>query len=398
VPHSCRRCSTRSRAWGFEWHSYSWIGWGLWTQLWGMWLLPFALAMSWRAVSRGRGYAVAALLIALTISVHFLNGYVALVALGLWVVITPREFLVRLARAAIIGVGAVLASAWVIVPLQPDVKWAPSSDDVRSRLLSDSWGAPKVLRWFVQGDLFDWHRFPVVTLLLVVGLGVCAFRFTRSERHRAVSLFFVLGLALFFGRPTWGGALRLLPFSDDLLFHRFLSAAQLGGIWLAGVGAAWLARAGWDAIARGRDGEGPPVAQRLARSPIVVAAAILLVIVIVVAPMVRERASYASRNNGWVERQRVDEPDDLRDVLALAHIAEQRGDGRVYAGCAGGLGGPCTGSARSRSARSREPRHRPLGTPHTNSLMLGRRAPVRRIVIRPSTTSSTCAISCCRST
>src|SRR3954471_14370995 len=158
---------------GFEWHSYDWIGWGVWTQLWGMWLLPFALAMSWRAVSRGRGYAVAALLIALTISVHFLNGYVALLALGLWVVLSPREFLVRLGRAAAVGASALLAAAWVIVPLWPDTKWVPSSPEIRRRLYTDSWGASRVLRWFVEGDIFDWHRFPIVTIFVVLGLGVC---------------------------------------------------------------------------------------------------------------------------------------------------------------------------------------------------------------------------------
>jgi hypothetical protein len=145
---------------------------------------------------------------------------------------------------------------------------------------------------------------------------------------------------------------------------------QLGGIFLAGIGAAWLARAGWHAISRARDGEGPPTFQRLATNPLIVALAIALAVVIVVAPMVKERASYASRNQGWVARQRVNEPDDLRDVLALAHIAEQRGDGRVYAGATTGWG--LLYRVDAIPVRTVLENHDidTLGTPHTNSLML----------------------------
>src|SRR5947207_840095 len=57
---------------GYEHGSYQWRGNGLWTALWGMWLLPLALGFSWRAISRGRGYALAALFVGSTIAAHFL--------------------------------------------------------------------------------------------------------------------------------------------------------------------------------------------------------------------------------------------------------------------------------------------------------------------------------------
>ena len=36
---------------GYELGSYTWSGYGLWSQLWAMWLLPPALALGWRAVA-----------------------------------------------------------------------------------------------------------------------------------------------------------------------------------------------------------------------------------------------------------------------------------------------------------------------------------------------------------
>ena len=48
---------------GFEQRSYTWFGLGLWAQLWGMFLLPIALGLTWRAL-RGRGsLALAALVV-----------------------------------------------------------------------------------------------------------------------------------------------------------------------------------------------------------------------------------------------------------------------------------------------------------------------------------------------
>src|SRR5581483_6568253 len=44
---------------GFETTSYTWGGYGVYSQLWAMWLLPLAWGLTWRAVSGGRRYAAA---------------------------------------------------------------------------------------------------------------------------------------------------------------------------------------------------------------------------------------------------------------------------------------------------------------------------------------------------
>ena len=76
---------------GYEWGSYVWRGSGAWAQLWGMWALPFAWGLSWQAVARGRRIWLAALVLALTICVHLLTGYLALVSLAVFVLVVPRE-------------------------------------------------------------------------------------------------------------------------------------------------------------------------------------------------------------------------------------------------------------------------------------------------------------------
>ena len=45
---------------GYEHGSYTWQGYGVYSQEWAMWLLPLAWGFTWRAVSRGKRYPAAA--------------------------------------------------------------------------------------------------------------------------------------------------------------------------------------------------------------------------------------------------------------------------------------------------------------------------------------------------
>ena len=75
---------------GFEHGSYVWQGYGVFSQLWAMWLLPLAWGLTWRAVARGRSYAAAAAAVALTIACHFIAGYLTLLVVGVWVIVLGR--------------------------------------------------------------------------------------------------------------------------------------------------------------------------------------------------------------------------------------------------------------------------------------------------------------------
>src|SRR6266545_5009064 len=228
---------------GYELGSYTWGGYGMWSQLWAMWLMPLAWGFSWRAVSQSKPtrYAVAALVLGFTAAFHFLSGYLAFLVLGVWVLIRPGEFRKRLGRAALVGFGAVLIISWVVVPLLLDSRWTSQSQYLRGKYWFDSFGARRVLAWLFTGQLFDRTRtIPVISVLVGVGTVVCISRFRRDERARALLGVMLLSLLLFFGRPTLGPALKLLPGSSDLLLHRYIMGVHMAGILLAGVGAAWL--------------------------------------------------------------------------------------------------------------------------------------------------------------
>lgn len=305
---------------GYEWGSYAWRGYGTWTQLWGMWLLPLAWGFGFRAVSRGRSSAWAALAIAVTVAVHLLTGYLALLSLGVFVLVRPSRLLRRIGRAALVAAGSLLIAAWVVVPLLLDRGYTIQDEYSRGKVFYDSFGARKILGWMVTGQLFDRNRFPVLSILAAVGLLVCVVRWRRDERVRAVVAVGLLSLLLFFGRSTLGPALRLLPGSGDLFLRRYVFGVHLAGLYLIGIGAAWLGRA---MLQRAR---------RRSFRPSRAIAAIGVALIVALAPAWLERAGWAALGARWIHEQQIDDATEGADIAALVGVATERGSGRIYAG------------------------------------------------------------------
>ena len=308
---------------GYEWGSYAWRGYGTWAQLWGMWLLPFAWGLSWRAVSKGRSYALTALVLALAVACHLLTGYLALVSLGVFVVVKWRGIVRRLGRAALVGVGGLLVGAWVVVPLIADRIWTVNDEFSRGKVFYDSFGAKQIMTWFASGELFDRGRLPMVTILVAAGIVTAAWRFRRDERARVLIGLFVLSLVLFFGRTTWGSLLRLLPGSGDLFLRRFISGVHLAGLYLAGVGAVRLGQIALGWLRR----IGPIRSTPAAAGSIAACAAVAFL-----APAFGERASWATTGGRWIAEQAVADATEGATVSDLVEIAEARGPGRFYGG------------------------------------------------------------------
>jgi len=308
---------------GYEWGSYAWRGYGTWTQLWGMWLLPFAWGLSWQAVAKGRRYWLAALVLALTIACHLLTGYLALLSLGVFALVKWRELLPRIGRAALVGFGSLLVAAWVVVPLVADRVWTVNDEFSRGKFYYDSFGAGKIMGWFASGELFDRGRPPMVTILVAAGLLVALWRYRREERARVLLFLFLLSLVLFFGRPTLGPVLRILPGSGDLFLRRFVFGVHLAGLYLCGLGAVAAARFARTQLQR---------FQPLREQPIAIPLIGVAVAIAFFAPGLIERTEWAHQGAVWIGEQAVADATDGANVTALIDIAQARGPGRFYSG------------------------------------------------------------------
>lgn len=314
---------------GYEQSSYLWIGYGLWTQLWGMWLLPLAWGLSSRAIREGRAYFAAVITVSLTMAVHFMTGYLAVIPLVLFVFLRPSELRRRLVRGAVVLGGSLLGTVWVIGPLLQMKGYAAINEFLQHTSHADSFGARRVLSWLAEGSLFDFGRFPVITICLGIGLLACMVRFRREE-SRALLVLFAMSLVLFFGRPTFGSLTRLLPGSEDLFLRRFVMGVQLAGLFIAGSGTAALAET-VQRVTRDR----PAVLRRLLSRRRALEARRALVGLLglgFLAPAVAQLHGYDAANARYVHTQARADATLGRDVDALVTRLSSMPPGRVYAG------------------------------------------------------------------
>ena len=297
---------------GFEYDSYVWRGFGVFTQLFAMHLSFIALATLHRVANKGTGIIAAALACSALALSHLLYGYMLAITavVVLLVGATRATIAARLGRFAVVGAVAGAATSYMWLPFfiqAAYVNVTPYLDPAKY----NSYGAGPILSWLFTGDLFDHGRLPVLTLLLAAGAisGVV----TRARLPLLTVALFALWLVLYFGRPTLGVLIDVLPLHDSLYLHRLVGGVDLFAILLMGIGGAWL----WDLVrvstSRGR------------LAALGIASLLLLV------PALAERWSYYTQNADWMRRTQaaLDADADARTILAALGRQPQ---GRVYAG------------------------------------------------------------------
>ena len=114
---------------------------------------------------------------------------------------------------------------------------------------------------------------------------------------------FFLWLCLFFGRPTWGPAIDLLPFSQNIHMHRFIAGVHLSGILLAAtaLGIPWrwaLSRGDWRYIVGA-----------------------LTLTILILAPVYIERRAYLSENTMVIQAHQQEMRAEQADIdKIIEHI------------------------------------------------------------------------------
>ena len=307
---------------GYEQHAYVWTGFGVWTQLWAMWTLPLAWGFCWRALRDGRGYFAAVLLTALTVALHFETGYLALSVLLFWPFVAGRPLVARLGRAAVVLGGSLSAAAWVIVPLVQQRPWAAINEPLQGTALVNGYGARQVLYWLVSGQLLDHGRLPVVTVLMVLGLGLAWLAWSSDVNGRALLVALGVCLVLSFGRTTFGPLVDVVPGNADIFFRRFMMGAQLAALLLAGRGAAWAA-ARCKRLLEARALHWPS-----GLSP----AAALFAAVVALAPAWLQLGAYDRHDATAIAAQRRADGTEGAELDRLLVVVKQDDGGRAYAG------------------------------------------------------------------
>ena len=264
----------------------------------------------------GRGYFAAVLLLSATMLCHLVMGALALGSLAVVALLggPAGDLWRRVRRLALVAALVALAIAYFYVPFKLDGAYWNRSVWYGQQLY-DSYGHVKILGMLVKGELFDFGRFPSLTLLAGLGLAFCIWQW-RDPRHRVFVALMGLWLLVYFGRPTWGALLDLVPLLHDATLHRFGAGVHLSGIFLMGLGLALPWR--W------------AVARRQRRYLLAVAALTVLILW----PVYRERAAFLAQNTRWLVDQQAGMAAEQGDIDALVKTLKAAPPGRVYAGLA----------------------------------------------------------------
>lgn len=308
---------------GYELGAYVWAGRGWFTQLWGMWALPFAWATTWRAVHGKLNPAWAVAASAATLALHLATWPFLLLGAAVAAAAAGRDGLARRAdRAVVVVSGTLVAASAVLVPLLGWLAWSNSSAYLRRVAEVEAVGFWSTWWNLLSGEVYDAGRVPVVTAVVAVGVVVCGRHARRSASARA-ALGLWLGAVLLHATWTWWQ-----PWSGSLAGGTGSTAPQtlvgvhLSGLLLAAVGAAALFGIGARVLAKHVAGAAPAA----------LAAVLAVAAVVALAPAWVERVAYALAAGRLVEAQRVADRNQGAGVAELLAVARARGPGRVYAG------------------------------------------------------------------
>ncbi len=306
---------------GFDYKSYVWQGFGMYPQLWVMFFLPLALAEIYRVISQKQHFFLALFFSTIVLLSHLIYSYILLLSAVLFLFLQPKkdEIFLRLKRLAIFFLLLGIITSYFYIPLLLDLEYVGKSQWV-PEWHWNSLGAKQVLSKLFTGQLFDFGRFPSLTILFFLSfVWLLVLKFYQKEHYRLLIILTVFWLFLFFGRATWGPLLNILPFSGSLPLHRFIGGFHLFAIMLVGAGTAKV----WE---------------RLAEQKVAFKITFLVIFLALLSPVYLSQIKFYQANKEFrIENQKAffEAGEELSDI---EQTLKDLPPGRVYAGLPGTWG------------------------------------------------------------
>lgn len=308
---------------GYELAAYVWAGRGWFTQLWGMWALPFAWATAWRSLHGRLNPAWAVAAGAATLMLHVGTWPFLAVGVVVCAAVDGRAGAPRRAVRLAVVVGATLAvAASFLVPLLGWISWSNASEYLRRIATIEGVGFWRALWNLVAGECYDAGRVPVLTALVAVGVVVCARRVRTHAGARAALALWAGSLLVYATWTWWHPWFGSLAGGTGSTPPQSIVGVHLSGLVLAATGAEWLFGAATRLL-----GERAPGIAPAAAATVLAACA-----VVVLAPAWVERVAYALDAGNLVQAQHTSDRVQGAAVAELLDAARARGPGRVYAG------------------------------------------------------------------
>ncbi len=220
---------------GIDPTSFLWRAWGISAQLMAVFFLPLAFAYSLRYLDKKKDLGKAVLFNFLVAQSHFGIFYLSLFIYPLFIFLKTfksgfKNWKEEAGKLIIWGGLTFLSLSYFIIPffLNSDYRNFSYWDPVWK---FDSWGIKQSLVFLFNGEMFDFQRFPLLTLFVLFG-----FILSLKSKRVLVNLFsvsFLVYFVLFFGRSALGPLLNLIPGLAEYHLHRIAVFIQFTGLFLA---------------------------------------------------------------------------------------------------------------------------------------------------------------------
>lgn len=173
----------------------------------------------------------------LSISGHLGIGVILILTLPLFLFLDFKISHIKLRfqkLAIIIAVSLFALSYWIVPAVLNDKYHLISFWDPIWKF--NSWGLIEVTRQFFSGEIFDFKRLPIITILTAIGF----FLLLLNKKYFVFSFIFLYWILFYFGRSTWGPLIDIIPGMKDFHQSRFIVGVQLAALFLVPAGLSYF--------------------------------------------------------------------------------------------------------------------------------------------------------------
>ncbi len=229
---------------GIDSTSFLWRGWGLSSQLFGVFFLPlaFAYAYSYLTDKKNLGKAIlfnflvaechSGVFLMMVISYPIIIGYELVMSFQRKLESRSPGSQIESGMTRLLTLGGILflILAYFLIPFFTQGSYRNFSFwDPRWKF--DSFGLKQTAIWFFNGSLFDFNRLPFLTFLTLFGVFVGLRK--KDKFLNFITLAFLVYGVLYLGRATLGSVIDVIPGMSEFHLHRFIVMVQFTGIFLA---------------------------------------------------------------------------------------------------------------------------------------------------------------------
>lgn len=304
---------------GLDQSSFLWRGWGLFSQLLAVFFLPLAFAYGVDYIKNKKNLSRAIVFNFLLAQSHFGMFYLLLFAYPVYWVFSLDKWQAVGKRILVFVSLTIITLSYFILPFFLTSQYRNFSlwDPIWK---FDSWGLNQIIIWLANGDLFDFNRFPFLTIFVTGGIlwGLMS----GNKFYKYLVTIFVLYFILFLGRGLLGPLVNFIPGMSEFHIHRVIIMVQFVGLLIA-------------------SGFLYSILQSIMNARIFKYIFIGLSITIVsFSTYLIEKPiiNYAKDNNIWIERSNNDYQKNIHDYQSIANTLKKLPSARVYAGRPGNWG------------------------------------------------------------